>query len=157
MNKKEKIINNINELTQENLDNVDKYVEELKNKQKIDFIKNNLNNKDKIYNYIFDALEQNGFDVSERKEGNIPIKNNKGKKTCYIDFLVEYDNYGHPVARFCENIPIIDSRIVPFNKINGQFKKRKSTWLKEGHEKYNIGIKCDDDFELVKDVCRKIK
>lgn len=150
-------MNNLNALNQVNLDKSNNSVEDLKINQNLDFIKVNLTNKDKIYNHIFDNLEQIGFSIGERKEGNISIKNSKGKKTCYIDFLVEYTNYGHPVARFCQDILISDVRIVSYNKITGLFKKRKGLWLKEGHEKHNIGITCDDDFELVKKACLSIK
>ena len=131
-------------------------INNMDNKKQIDFIKDKLSDKASIYEFVYNNLEKDGFIISDRKEGNIPIQNSKNKKTCYIDFLVEYQNYGHPVARFCENLPFSDERIIKFEKNVSKYSKRKSTWLKEGHEKWNIALKSDKDLELIKAACLSI-
>lgn len=155
--KKELIIKALDDLSEDSLENAYQYILDLpKRVVSDDFIKENLSDSYLVYKYIINDLRESGFSINERSEGNIAIENSVGRKTCYIDMLSEYKYYGHPVARFSEKIPINDDRIVPFDRVNGKFGRRRGIWLKEGHEKYNIGITCDSDYELVKEACKKI-
>ena len=119
----------------------------------IDFLLDNRIEQERCFENIFSRLSNEGFNLFNRQENNISIS--RGTICAYIDFFKEYPEYGYPVARFRDDIKSFenDERIVPYLNGNCKYSVRNGTFDKE---KFNIGITCDNDLDLVIRVLKKL-